>query len=855
MRSNVTIEANGIIPISEADVSNIPTIAYSIPDFEGEAILRIFANSTQEEIGCYSAVITNGATFAQPAIVGSILGVFTAVAVVASLVTTIYGDSVPVMRKHYAHSMSVFVVFAVFQHIFYTGALSMNWPSVLVAFWSNYAWAGGMIYSEQMQNSINQFIGSNKGNVSAVGAAGVGVQNSDLGGGYDIHKIYGRSLKGVAEDGILQSGKLFRRAFESRLARRQLADASQGFTYYGKPVKPGLPLPGNYSGLAGTLGQEDIPVSNAFMTGFLWFLIMLAIAGGAVAALKWILEGLSTTKLIKQDRLAYFRTHWVGYSILALLRTFFIGFFMMTLLTVFQFTYQGGAGAMAIAATVFCIFFIGMFGAVAYAYYYKYKSGNYALQNDQLLLERRRVLKIIPWYRFHLATSSEARDSSKAFVHAIPFWSLAPTITADAGNSEKGEAVTVAPLRMSVHDDVEYTKKFGWLFSRFRRTRWWFFGPWILYEFIRACFYAGASGHAMVQVFGLLVVEIIAFVAIIILRPFEGQRLNAIVVYLLGFSKVVTVALSAAFDIRFNLARIPCTVIGVVIIVVQGILTIVLLIGIILGAITSYFSITRYRESIKPRSWIPWREKYFRHLDSAEKDLAPEIKPAQVVLEEGPKEPYFNVNSVRRMAKIEDEDAEFQADLRGESIPNIDGTHTLKESTTSPFPAFSEPIPESDEYDDDQLPPINTSPTDGAASPTPVAESRTPKRRASKPTSRPTSVQSNAGHSGLPFGARVHRRSWNSRDFSDWQERGMPERSRSLTLRTIVDSTIPAATAQDAVTSVNQVSGSATPSPIADVSPIDDSRSAAGATGGSATGSPSRPSSLSAKPGKAVEGK
>ena len=83
----------------------------------------------------------------------------------------------------------------------------------------------------------------------------------------------------------------------------------------------------------------------------------------------------------------------------------------------------------------------------------------------------------------------------------------------------------------------------------------------------------------------------------------------------------------------------------------------------------------------------------------------------------------------------------------------------------------------------------------------------------------------------------------------------MPERSRSLTLRTIVDSTVPSPAAQDGVTSVNQVSGGATPSPIADVSPIDDTRSAAGATGGSATGSPSRPSSLSAKPGKAVEGK
>jgi hypothetical protein len=48
----------------------------------------------------------------------------------------------------------------------------MNWPSVLVGFWSNYAWAGGMIYTEPMQNMINGFIGSNKGNTSQVGARG-----------------------------------------------------------------------------------------------------------------------------------------------------------------------------------------------------------------------------------------------------------------------------------------------------------------------------------------------------------------------------------------------------------------------------------------------------------------------------------------------------------------------------------------------------------------------------------------------------------------------------------------------------------------------------------------------------------
>jgi hypothetical protein len=60
--------------------------------------------------------------------------------------------------------------------------------------------------------------------------------------------------------------------------------------WYGSPVKPGLPLPGNFSGFAGTLAEEDIPASNAFMTGFLWLLIVVTIVVACVVGLKWFLE-------------------------------------------------------------------------------------------------------------------------------------------------------------------------------------------------------------------------------------------------------------------------------------------------------------------------------------------------------------------------------------------------------------------------------------------------------------------------------------------------------------------------------------------------------------------------------------
>ncbi|KAK0650188.1 putative membrane protein [Lasiodiplodia hormozganensis] len=718
VRNNVSIEASGIIPVAQSDVQNIPSIAYTIPDFEGQAILRIFANSTQQLIGCYSAVITNGATFSHPYAVGSILGIFAFIALVASFATAIYGSDVPAMRKHYAHSMSIFVVFAVLQHIFFTGALSMNWPSVLVAFWSNYAWSAGMIYTESMQNSINNFIGSNMGNTSAVGAASPDSDNSNIGGGYDISLIYRRAIKKTVKKAAMH---LWRKdifdhhspRLERALSKRALAGSGDGYDWYGNPVKPGLPLPGNYSGFAGTLAQEDIPASNAFMTGFLWFLILLVIIAASVVAFKWLVEGLICIKALRRDRLTYFRSHWLGYTVLATLRTLFIGFFAMIFLTLFQFTYEGAPGVLAVAAIVFAIFLCGMFGVAGYACYYRVRVGNYVSEPDRLNLERRRVLGCIPWFRFSRASSLQD-DEEKVYAGSLPFWRI-------SHNSPE--------TQKSVHEDEEYTKKFGWLASRFRRTRWWFFTCWLFYEFVRACFLAGASGHPLVQVFGLLVVEFLAFVAIIIMRPFESQRLNAMMIYLLGFSKVATVALSAAFDIRFNIARITTTVIGIVIIVIQGVLTIFLMISIIVGACSTWMSVKRHREKdeFRPRNWRNLRDKYFAHMDKAMKDLPPE-PPAPVIPPPTPEEPKvgFNVSSVRRVAKIEDEDPDFLADIGNDPRGSEMTLQGLANARTS---------------------------EDGT--PTPAGRRR------------PASIMSQMSYTSLPRTARVHRASWSSRDFLD----------------------------------------------------------------------------------------
>lgn len=758
MNSSVPIQAQGIIPIGTNDVVDIPSIAYSIPDFEGQAILRLFANSTESEIGCFSAVVTNGNSFSQPKSVGTILGLLTLLTMIASFATAAYGEAVPTMRLHHAHSLSVGVVFAVWQHIFFTGALSMNWPAVLVAWWSNFAWAGGMIHSTSMQNSIDHLIGNNIGNTSQVGAAQSGSTNDGVGGGYDISAIYKRmtssfvispdmipNLRDLTSEifgdedtnifhNLLKRDRLQRHMQRSLEARDTSTQTNAAFRWYGHPIGAGMPLPGNYSGFAGTLAQESIRVSNAFMTGFLWFLILLVLLVAATFAFKWVLEGLARFRHIKDDRLMFFREHWVGYTGVIALRTCYLAFFVMMFLTIFEFTFTSSGGVKAIASIVFVVFLLGIPGAAAYAYYYKKHFVGPGMEPSEGHTQHKKLLGVLPWAGFKRSQARDEHETPQTTTideesKSTSFWK--------SSKSSPGHTDNADDLN-NIHDHDDYTMKFGWLASRFRRTRWWFFAIWVFYEFLRAVFYGGASGHPLVQVFALLIIEFLAFAFILWARPFEGRRLNLIVVYCLGFSKVVSVALSAAFDVQFDLPRITTTIIGIAVIIVQGILAIITVIAMIVGVISSYMSISRNQEDFRPRKWHGIREKYFNHLDRVVNDLPPEPKPKKEKKKknEQPEEvkPEFEMRTITRQAKIEDQDVELPEEPRAERRDTL----LLSTASRARTPVNAEHIDQSKRLS-------------GVGS-----------------TSRQSRASSfgSVSNSNLPYGARPHKASWSMRDFT-----------------------------------------------------------------------------------------
>ncbi|KAK5073577.1 hypothetical protein LTR64_007287 [Lithohypha guttulata] len=655
------------------DVAGIPELALSIPDFEGQAILRIFGNSTQSQIACYSAVLTNGNSFSHPTAIGSTVGFFVVLAFAASVATAMYGQHLQETRKHYAHSVSILVVFSVLQHVFFTGALSMNFPSVLVAFWSNFGWASGMIYSSSVQRSIDQFIGNDRGNISSIGAPASGETAVNLGGGYSLSSIYRRNLPS--------------------LQQRAVANTTTGFSWYGTEVAAGLPLPGNYSSFAGTLSELHIPASAAFLTGLIWFLVLLALLGGAVLCLKIVLELFAAAKLIKTVRLAFFRAHWIYCAAILILRTCYVGFFVMTFLSLFQISIGGGSGPLAIAAIVFCLFLLAVVGISIYAVWYRLSGQQLQNEPDKLQLRT----KPIGWTR---ATKTQEPNDERRTIVSLPWRHIYFKDTLE---------------RPHVHDDDDYLIKFGWLSGRFRRSKWWFFSAWLIYELVRACFYGGAAGSPLIQVFGLLAWEILSLLIVFLVRPFESNRLNMLMVYLLGFSKVVSVALCVAFDPRFGLGRILTTVIGIVIIVIQGVLIICMLIAIVIGSVSSWMSLRRYHEEFHPSSLTKTRTKYFAHIDqkASDKPLVKSPKARPSATTEELKEPYFAVSTVRRQTKIEDDDPENKSFFEDDAT-TMGGNN----------------------------------------------------RHSMVPSTRPGSVKSRTSVPTLPYGARRHRASWSTRDFS-----------------------------------------------------------------------------------------
>lgn len=604
MRASQAIGASGVFTITENQVSEFPPMTFSMPDVEGLARVQIFANSSKTEIACFQASLRNGKTFSQPATVGSTLAVFTVIAIIASFAAAAYGVSITHMRTHYAHSLSVLVVFETFQSIFLTGALSLRWPAILPAWWSNFAWASGLLSSPGIVRGVDSFVGVS-GNASQVGGAGSTVLNNN--GGL-TQLIYGRLSSVQVADGGYNGLRSRGLGLISSLARRQAANTRVAYNdaWNGAPVRPGLPLPGSAEGFSQTLSSLALPAQSAFLVALIWTAVAVALVLFCPTVFKFVMEGMVTAKWLKQDRLRFYRTSWLRYLAVAVLRTGFIAIFPIMTLALYQFTIGDGASAVAVAAVVFIIFLAGTSFVIWKALHARFREGKFALASDRILLRPTRLFGVVPFVGPVRLSQLKESEFAKKPRGSLPWLWL--------------HFIDGNPGRANAHQDEPYIIRHGWLSARYRLSRWWYFACWAAYQLVRACFLGGAAGSPLAQVFGFFMVEILAFVVLCALNPYQGQRNTALAVWLLGLAKVITTGLSIAFLPEFDLNRVAATVIGVLIIIVQAVLTTAVIVLIMLGCVSTWLSLYRNKEYFITDKLDDLRIRYYDHIAERAKD-------------------------------------------------------------------------------------------------------------------------------------------------------------------------------------------------------------------------------------------
>jgi Transient receptor potential (TRP) ion channel len=129
----------------------------------------------------------------------------------------------------------------------------------------------------------------------------------------------------------------------------------------------------------------------------------------------------------------------------------------------------------------------------------------------------------------------------------------------------------------ALYENKETWEKYSVFYDSYKKSKWWIFMPVIFVSFCRGAILAGGNGHGLVQTTAQLAVETITFLFLLWNRPFATAAGNWINITI-QVVRVLSFVCVLVFVEQLGIAQTTKTITGVVLIVVQGVLTTLLVI-------------------------------------------------------------------------------------------------------------------------------------------------------------------------------------------------------------------------------------------------------------------------------------
>ena len=269
-----SFSATGSQQIPESFSSQIPSIAFSIPDLDGQAKLELKSMDQGNEVACIKSEVSNGKSIQVP-------GVSYAAAGVAGAALVVSGLSALSAAGHAGATSSspgFGEVMGWFHSMATNGMLSVNYPPIYRNFAKNFAFSTGLIPWDQMQMAIDNFRSSTGGNLT------------------DNNYKFLRNATLVYSNGSSSdTGSKFKRGLSLVVGVSDIAARSFSTSYNESDSDhddngDDSGIQHMVSGIDAYVEQLTIPRSNTFMSVLLIFAIVVAAIAVGILLLKVILE-------------------------------------------------------------------------------------------------------------------------------------------------------------------------------------------------------------------------------------------------------------------------------------------------------------------------------------------------------------------------------------------------------------------------------------------------------------------------------------------------------------------------------------------------------------------------------------
>lgn len=383
--------AQGVQSVPAQFASQIPSIAFSIPDLEGEAKLELKAKDSGNSVACIQSAVSNGRSLEARAVsyvAAGMAGAALAMSGASAFSAVGVGHSA-VSASSTGPSFGT--VLGWFHTLATSGMLSVDYPAVYRSFSKNFAFSTGLIPWNSMQTSIDNFRNRTGGNLT------------------DNSFAFLRQASLAYEDGtIINASSVAKRAFNlldpAHLVPRD--DSSAGDSASDGGIQHMV------KGIQGYVEQLSIPQANTFMTILLVFAIVVAAITVGILLTKVVLEVWALYGRFP-DKLTDFRKDYWGLLARTLTNLILLLYGIWTLYCVFQFT-RGDSWAAKLLAAVTLVIFTSVLAFFTFRIWQLARKYKKTEGDTSVLFENREV-----WRKYSLFYDSYKKDYWWIFVPVI----------------------------------------------------------------------------------------------------------------------------------------------------------------------------------------------------------------------------------------------------------------------------------------------------------------------------------------------------------------------------------------------------------------------------------------------------